>query len=66
MNIQLLGKDTTYASLRQEVLDMCEHYVGNLSTPMDTMMLEEKPESKGWSDKEVYSWMEEQGLDIDA
>ena len=34
--IQLTGKATTYASLRQEVLDTCETYGGQMATPMDT------------------------------
>ena len=56
MNIQLVGKETTYASLRQEILDMCVHYVGAaISTPMDLNKLEEdKPnENSGWTNEQV-------------
>ena len=58
MNIQLVGKETSYASLRQEILDMCVHYAGrSIATPMDLNKLEEeKPiENHGWSDEQVWT-----------
>ena len=71
MNIQLVGKETTYASLRQEILDMCVHYVGAISTPMDLNELEkekDKPaENNGWTDAQVWAWMAEEGyVDVDG
>ena len=33
MNIQLVGKETSYASLRLEIIDMCVHYVGPSARP---------------------------------
>ena len=70
MNIQLVGKETTYASLRQEILDMCVHYVGaSIATPMDLNPLEKEKdgEASGWSDDQVSAWMQDEGyLDVDG
>ena len=65
MNIQMLGRETNYASLRQEILDMCVHYVGTISTPMDLNDLDKgrdvPAEPSGWTDAQVWAWMEEEG-----
>ena len=77
MQIQLAGKETTYATLRQEILDMCQTYGGgNMATPMDTMALsegeQEQPQQgsqgtgKGWSDVEVYAWLVEHGVEVEV
>ena len=69
MQIQLSGKETTYASIRQEILDMCQSYGGmNIATPMDTMALDEaeREKGKGWTDEEVYTWLIEQGVELDV